>query len=88
MLEELTFRGRIIAAAMRLAAAKSWERIPLLEIAEEAGASLLEVKDLFASKSDVIVGFVRAIDDEMLRRAPPRTAGATDPGAAFRRTAS
>jgi ubiquinone biosynthesis protein COQ9 len=76
MLDQFTLRGRIISAALRLAAGRPWAEVSLLDIAEEAGATLMELKDLFASKAEVLTGFVREVDEEMIRRAPKRMAGA------------
>lgn len=76
MLEQLTLRGRIVSAALRLAARRPWQEISLLDISAEAGVPLLELKDLFASKSEIVAAFVGTVDEEMLRRAPQRMADA------------
>lgn len=75
MLDPATPRGRILAAAMDCAAAKPWSDVTLLEIAERAGLSLVELRDVFAGKSDMLAGFLRAVDDEVLKRAPKPVAG-------------
>jgi AcrR family transcriptional regulator len=70
MLDQLTAKGRIIAAAMRLAQSRRWSEVTLRDIAEEAGANLIEVRQSFSGKSDILTAFVRAVDDDVLRRAP------------------
>lgn len=75
MIDETTDKGRIIAAAMRLAAERPWGRITLLDIAERAGLKLVDLKAHFASKSAILSAFTRAIDDDMLQRTPARSEG-------------
>jgi AcrR family transcriptional regulator len=70
MLDQLTVKGRIIAAALRLAASRPWSEVTLRDIAEEAGANLVEVRQSFSGKPDIVAAFVRAVDDDVLRRAP------------------
>jgi AcrR family transcriptional regulator len=77
MIDETTEKGRVIAAAMRLAAGKPWKDVSLLDVAEAAGMRLVDLKAHFASKGDVLTAFSRAIDDDTLRRIPVRTAGTT-----------
>ncbi|HXF54716.1 MAG TPA: TetR/AcrR family transcriptional regulator [Hyphomicrobiaceae bacterium] len=72
MLDQLTAKGRIIAAALRLAATRRWGEVTLRDIAEEAGSNLVELKQIFSSKSAILAAFVRAVDDEVLRRVPRR----------------
>lgn len=66
MIDETSPRGRIIAAAMRLAAQRPWGEVMLRDIAEAAGTDLVALRAEFASKADVLAGFTRAIDDEMM----------------------
>lgn len=73
MLDQLTIRGRLVAAAMKLAAAQPWHKVTLTEIADAAGVSLVDVRGEFASKSDVVAAFVRMVDDAVLARAPQRS---------------
>lgn len=73
MLDQLTIRGRLVAAAMKLAAARPWHKVTLTEIADAAGVSLVDVRGEFASKSDVVAAFVRMVDDAVLARAPQRS---------------
>jgi AcrR family transcriptional regulator len=59
-------RDTVIDALMRLAADRPWSDIELIDIAEEAGISLAELRDLFPSKGAVLGGFSRRIDREVL----------------------
>jgi ubiquinone biosynthesis protein COQ9 len=80
MMDETTPEGRILVAALRLAAERPWKDVTLLDIAERAGLSLVELKTHFSSKSDLLAAFTRKVDEEVLRRASkrPRTAGPRD----------
>ena len=73
MLDQLTIRGRLVAAAMKLAAERPWREVTLAQIAETAGVSLVDVRGAFDSKADVLAAFVRNVDDAVLARAPQRT---------------
>jgi len=69
MLNEQTVNGRIIAAAMRLAAQRPWNDITLRQIAEEAGIGLVEMRREFPAKPAIVAAFTRAADDAVLARA-------------------
>ncbi|MGH6816247.1 MAG: TetR/AcrR family transcriptional regulator [Hyphomicrobiaceae bacterium] len=73
MLDMSTPKGRLIAAALRLGALRPWSEITLLDIAEAAEATLMELRREFASKGDILAAFGRAVDDEVLKRIPKRT---------------
>lgn len=73
MLDQLTIRGRLVAAAMKLAAERPWREVTLASIAEAAGVSLVDVRGEFDSKGDVLAAFVRMVDDAVLARAPQRS---------------
>jgi ubiquinone biosynthesis protein COQ9 len=75
MLDQTTPRGRILAAALTCAAGKDWADVTLLDIAEGAGLTLPELRDLFATKTAIIAALLRAVDDEVLKRAPTRGEG-------------
>jgi ubiquinone biosynthesis protein COQ9 len=75
MLDPATPKGRILAAALACAANKDWAEVALLDIAEAAGLSLAELRGEFASKTAIIAALLRAIDEEVLRRAPKRSEG-------------
>jgi ubiquinone biosynthesis protein COQ9 len=68
MLDETTPKGRIIAAALRLAAVSPWKDISLLDIAEESRLTLTDVRAEVGGKPDIVRGFVRAVDDALLRQ--------------------
>ncbi|MCA0399415.1 MAG: TetR/AcrR family transcriptional regulator [Proteobacteria bacterium] len=55
-------RVRAVDALMTLAAAHEWNAITLPMIAEEAGLSLADLRDLFPSKGAMLGGFIRRID--------------------------
>ena len=73
MLDQLTIRGRLVAAAMKLAAERPWREVTLAGIAETAGVSLVDVRSEFDTKGDVLAAFVRMVDDAVLARAPQRS---------------
>ena len=73
MIDMTTPKGRILAAALALAAERSWRDISLADIAEKAGVSLVDLKASFDSKAEMLAAFSGLVDDEMLRRAPRRT---------------
>jgi ubiquinone biosynthesis protein COQ9 len=75
MLDDATPKGRILAAALGCATKTSWAEVTLLDIAEAADLPLSELRDTFASKSDIIAALLRAIDDEVLKRAGKRAEG-------------
>ena len=56
-------RGRIIAAALKLAADGPWKDVRLIDIAEEAGVTLADVRAEFDGKPAIISGFVRAVGE-------------------------
>lgn len=75
MIDDTTEQGRVIAAAMRLAAQRPWAEVTLLDIAEASGLGLADLRRHASSKSEILVAFVRTTDDEMLRRIPARADG-------------
>lgn len=70
MLDETTAKGRIVAAALRLAAERPWEAVGLRDIAAAAGMNLAELRREVSSKEGILAAFIRAIDDEVLAAAP------------------
>lgn len=71
MLDEATVTGRVIAAAMRCAADRSWSAVSLREIADAAGVSLAEMRENgVAGKSDILIELVGAADRHVLESAP------------------
>ena len=73
MLDQLTINGRLIAAAMKLAAERPWREVTLRDIAQTAGVSLVDLRREFDSKGEVLAAFVRIVDDAVLARAPQRS---------------
>ena len=71
MLDETTTRGRIVAAAMRLAAKKGWRRLGLDEIAAEAGVDLADLRADFAGKTAILEAFSAEVDRALLRKVRP-----------------
>jgi ubiquinone biosynthesis protein COQ9 len=71
-----TAKDRIVSAALKLAAERPWSDITLLNIAEEAGLTLADLRQEFATKSEILIAFARGIDDQVLRSAPTSNGGA------------
>jgi AcrR family transcriptional regulator len=57
---------RIIDAALACIARQGWRRLSLADIASEAGLPVLSVYRRFSSKSAVLCGFFRRIDEAVL----------------------
>lgn len=70
MLNLDTTEGRIVSAALRLAAEKPWSEVSVREIAEAAGTDLVGLRDAFDGKAAIVAAFVKSIDDEVLANAP------------------
>jgi len=83
MLDQSTARGRIIAAALKLAGERPWSLVTLLDIAQEVGVTLADLRHEFATKGEILAAFTRAIDDEILRKATPTTAAVGSRDALF-----
>jgi AcrR family transcriptional regulator len=83
MFDQFTPKGRILAAALACAATKRWDDVTLLDIAEAAKLPLVDLRNEFRSKTDIVAGLLRAVDDEVLKRAPKRTADQTARDALF-----
>ncbi len=73
MLDPNTTKGRLVAAALRLAGERPWSDVTLADIAQAADVSLVDLRRDFGSKADILAAFVRAVDDEVLGSAPPRS---------------
>lgn len=69
MIDLTTSKGRIVAAAMRLAAERPWDQVTMLDIAGGAGITLAELRREFGSKALIVASFIRAIDDDVLSKA-------------------
>jgi AcrR family transcriptional regulator len=83
MFDQFTPKGRILAAALDCAAARSWDAVTLLDIAEAAKVPLADLRREFSSKTGILAALLRAVDDEVLKRAPKRTEGQTARDALF-----
>jgi AcrR family transcriptional regulator len=68
VIDQTTPKGRILAAALTLAARKSWADVTLLDVAEAAGVSLVELRKEFGSKGEILAAVIRAADEEVLKR--------------------
>ena len=77
MFDPYNRKGRALGAALTCAAGKGWSEVTLLDIAEASGLTLSELREEFTGKTDVIAGLLRAVDDEVLKRAGKRTEGQT-----------
>jgi AcrR family transcriptional regulator len=75
MLDQTTHKGRILSAALGCAARTSWSEVTLADIAGAAELPLADFRDEFASKTEIIAALVRAVDDEVLKRAVKRGEG-------------
>ena len=69
MLDLATPRGRIIDAALRLAATKPWRDVSLNEIAQSAGVTLVELSKEFYGKLSIMAAFTKLVDEQVLARA-------------------
>jgi AcrR family transcriptional regulator len=61
-----TDRGRVVAAFMELLAEKAFEDIGLAEIAERAGVSLPQLRDLFDGKLAILAAHMKEVDRAVL----------------------
>ena len=59
-------REAAVEALMRLAAEQPWNDIEIGDIAQEAGLTLAELRDLFPSKGAILGGLTRIIDRKVL----------------------
>jgi ubiquinone biosynthesis protein COQ9 len=75
MIDQSTLSGRIVAAALRLAAERAWSTVTLRDIADAAGVTLADLARELDGKTDILIAFNRAIDDEVLRNAPKPAEG-------------
>lgn len=83
MIDQSTNKGRIIAAALRLAAERPWREVTLADIAAGAGLTLQTLRTEVASKSGVIALFTRAIDDQLLATQRAKVEGQSPRDALF-----
>lgn len=69
MIDPTTPKGRIVTAALRLAAERPWADVTLFDVAEAAGIDLVQLRKEFGSKSMIVQAFMREIDDVVLAKA-------------------
>ncbi len=69
MFDQSTLEGKVITAALDLAASPGWTEVSLRDIADAAGTPLSEVVAAFPDKSAIVAGFFSAVDRDMLQRA-------------------
>jgi AcrR family transcriptional regulator len=75
MLDLTTDKGKIVDAALRLATSEGWSGLGLDRIAAAAGLGLNDLRGAFASKSQILVAYTRAVDDAVLAKVSPADAG-------------
>lgn len=68
-------RQAAVEAMMALVAEQGWREVELPVIAERAGLSLSQLRDLFPSKGAMLAGFGRMIDRQVLDTANPDLMG-------------
>ena len=69
MFDLATPRGRILEAALTLAAGKPWRDVTLHEIAQSAGVTLLDLSKDFYGKLSILAAFTKLVDESVLRQA-------------------
>jgi ubiquinone biosynthesis protein COQ9 len=70
MFDTTTEKGRVMDAALRLAAERPWNEVTLRDIAEAAGTDLVAMRRSFSSPNAIVAEFIRAVDDDIIGRAP------------------
>ena len=64
-------KQQVFEAAFALAAQKGWRRVTLSDIAEAAGITLADLRELFGSKLRILEGFAKWVDEKVLEETPP-----------------
>lgn len=59
-------KTRVVEALMRLASDRPWVDIEIVDIAQEAGVTLSEMRDLFPSKGAILDSYTRTIDKKVI----------------------
>lgn len=72
MINEAHATGRVIKAALDLAAERPWQNVVLRDIADRANVPLAEVRNDFAGKPAILAKFIRLVDDAVITKAPGR----------------
>jgi hypothetical protein len=68
-------RDAVVDALMGLAESRPWSDIELQDVAQEAGISLADLRDMFPSKGAILGGFSRRIDRQVLEGTTDDLAG-------------
>lgn len=71
MLDLTSNRGKIIDAAIGLAASHGWSGLSLDRIANESRLSLKDFRKEFSTKAEILAAFTRAVDDAVLAKVDP-----------------
>ena len=66
----MSAQDRAIDALLQLLAVKEYGSVTLPDVAEKAGMSLAELRAAFPSKGAILAGFVRRIDQSLLKPSP------------------
>jgi AcrR family transcriptional regulator len=83
MIDTTTPKGRIVAALLRLATERRWDEVTMVDIAEAAEMSLIDLRKEFTRKAEMLSSFGYMVDEEVLRRAPRRPAAQAKRDAIF-----
>ena len=83
MIDTLTPKGRAVGALMRLAAERRWNDISMLDIADAAGMTLIDLRKEFQRKAEMLSSFGHMVDEEVLRKAPRRASAQSPRDAIF-----
>lgn len=75
MINETHATGRVIKAALDLAAERPWQDVALRDIADRANIPLAELRNDFSGKPAILGKFIRLVDDAVLAKAPGRDPG-------------
>ena len=69
MIDLTTPKGRIVDAAMRLAATKPWRDLTMAEIAQNADMGLADLAKEVYGKLSIVSAFQKMVDEQVLKRA-------------------
>ena len=74
MIDTLTPKGRIVAALLKLSGERPWQDIAMIDVADAAGITLVDLRKEFERKAQMLSSFGYMVDAEVLRKAPRRSA--------------
>jgi len=75
MIDQSTLKGRVVLAALRLAAERPWRDVALRDIADASEATLADLRSDFGSKTAVVVAINRELDRLVISKTFRTTAG-------------